>query len=283
CALWWYCIILVLLEANETVTHTNALNFTMYYEQLRTTTTAQIILNIQNLRQQRRTKCIIATPQDKLDKKGSATSDYTDCSEIYKATFEKSDVYLIWIVQLYRLQVCTLKLRVTRWIAIQKRISEHNNFNRRWKNYVDGFGNVREEYWIGLKNIRALTNQNTTNVWFGNSVTPPRMRIGFQDQDRVVAFAEYERFRVAGADDTYYLLAKHLDKATAIPANRPSPISAYWFSTYDNTGTSGWWFFACGDSNLNGLYPQRSDNSPSNIDWYYWYKVNKNNTARKSV
>jgi len=38
------------------------------------------------------------------------------------------------------------------------------------------------------------------------------------------------------------------------------------------SGLAGWWFDACGPSNLNGMYyPLRQNNNKFNgIKWYYW-------------
>ncbi|XP_078481680.1 angiopoietin-1-like [Ciona intestinalis] len=218
---------------------------------------------------------------------------------MYDAGFEKSGIYPIWIHQLYKFTYVTCDMDVqavsnkTGWITIQKRINGEINFDRGWQNYADGFGNVGGEYWVGLEHMHALSNQNITTDWFGSYVTPPRMRIDFEDQDGVTAYAEYKLFEVDTEKWNYQLIAARLDKATAVPVTAHSVLSTHSFSTYDNNNAysdcpqryhSGWWFLLCGQSNLNGLYPSEGDkNSLSNIYWYYWYTVNKNNTALKSV
>merc|ERR1712227_590027 len=51
------------------------------------------------------------------------------------------------------------------WTVIQKRYYGHENFNRSWVDYKNGFGNElfqdpkKMEYWIGLNNIHKLTNE----------------------------------------------------------------------------------------------------------------------------
>nr|BAN92390.1 self-incompatibility-linked fibrinogen-like protein-A [Ciona intestinalis] len=304
------CMLLVLYEVKAIVAYGNTLNNTKngYWEQLRTTKVARKLLYIKDLQEKRKTNCLTARTSEWKQKNSQInmgqelqhqTILFTDCNEIYKMGHANSDVYQLWVNQLYRFTFvyCDMDVRAVRnqtgWITIQRRINGEINFDRGWKDYVDGFGNVRGEYWIGLEHIHALSNQNTTTNWFGAFVTLPRMRIDFEDQDGVTAYAEYELFKVAGANKKYRLIAVHLDKATAIPAGVPTPISTYWFSTYDNNNAysncpqtyhGGWWFLACGESNLNGPYPQIGDkNSPSNIYWYDWYTVNENNTAFKSV
>ena len=47
------------------------------------------------------------------------------------------------------------------WIIIQRRNASLGrvNFFRNWSDYENGFGNIGGEFWIGLKNIYELTNQ----------------------------------------------------------------------------------------------------------------------------
>nr|BAN92382.1 self-incompatibility-linked fibrinogen-like protein-A [Ciona intestinalis] len=305
-----YCILFVLLENNRIVASKSTPNFTTnnYHTQLQFINVVRKVSRTRNVQLKRKTTCStvhkVNLVQLQVDNTAIRNQTVTrfllfqDCNEIYKAGHLKSDVYPIWLQQLYKLTYvfCDMDVQAvsnkTGWITIQKRVNGAINFDRGWQNYVDGFGNVRGEYWIGLENIHALSNQNTTTDWLGSYVTAPRMRIDLHDQDGISAYAEYKLFKVAEAKEKYRLIIAQLNQATAIPSNVPSPITRIWFSTFDNDDQkkcpeifhSGWWFFACGESNLNGLYPKEGDkNSPSNIFWYYWYTVNENNTAFRSV
>lgn len=55
-----------------------------------------------------------------------------------------------------------------------------------------------------------------------------------------------------------------MDRRAAAPGRWPRPDPLLRFA--------GWWFDACGPSNLNGMYyPQRqSTNRFNGIKWYYW-------------
>ncbi|XP_078481960.1 angiopoietin-1-like [Ciona intestinalis] len=305
------CILLVLFEENRIIALDYNSNFTtnVNYEQMRLTNVVWKLPNIRKFQQKRQTICSKMRTKNLLELQVDNTTDFKqnaqqiflfqDCNALYEAGYLQSDVYPIWIHQLYKftyvfcdMDVQTLS-NTTGWITIQRRINGEINFDRGWQNYVDGFGNVHGEYWIGLEHLHALSNQNTTTDWFGDFVTPPRMRIDFEDQDGITAYAEYRLFKVAGTYEKYRLIAAYLDQATAIPYNVPTPISRNWFSTFDNNSAfsgcpatfhGGWWFSACGESNLNGFYPVMGEkNSPSNIYWYYWYTVNENNTAFKAV
>ena len=52
------------------------------------------------------------------------------------------------------------------WIVIQRRNASMGwvKFNREWYDYVNGFGDMDGEFWIGLKNIYELTNQQNMRL-----------------------------------------------------------------------------------------------------------------------
>ena len=49
------------------------------------------------------------------------------------------------------------------WTVIQRRKDGNINFKQRvWVEYEDGFGNLYDEFWIGLRSMHCLANQE---VW----------------------------------------------------------------------------------------------------------------------
>ncbi|XP_037815561.1 fibroleukin-like isoform X2 [Lucilia sericata] len=44
------------------------------------------------------------------------------------------------------------------WLYFLTRFNGGKNFNRTWNDYTHGFGNVANEYWLGLERLYALTN-----------------------------------------------------------------------------------------------------------------------------
>ena len=52
------------------------------------------------------------------------------------------------------------------WIVIQRRNASLGtvNFTRNWEDYVNGFGDLEGEFWIGLENIHELTNQQDVEL-----------------------------------------------------------------------------------------------------------------------
>lgn len=47
------------------------------------------------------------------------------------------------------------------WTIIQRRKVGLTSFNRDWKQYRDGFGNIRGDFWLGNENIYRLSRRPT--------------------------------------------------------------------------------------------------------------------------
>ena len=50
------------------------------------------------------------------------------------------------------------------WTLFLRRISNAVDFNQNWDNYVKGFGNIHENFWLGLENIHQSTSVRGNNV-----------------------------------------------------------------------------------------------------------------------
>ena len=132
------------------------------------------------------------------------------------------------------------------WIVIQRRDAALGrvNFTRNWEDYENGFCNLDGEFWIGLKNIHELTNQqevelhisvwNDTNTW------------------------NYQTFRVSSPDDRYQLTV------SGGTGDGDLDALAYHngqdFTTYDRDNDcaylcqGGWWYGQSYNANLNGRH-----------------------------
>ena len=42
------------------------------------------------------------------------------------------------------------------WTVIQRRMDRSEDFNRKWKDFVVGFGDLNSEFWLGLSKIQRL-------------------------------------------------------------------------------------------------------------------------------
>ncbi|KAK7899405.1 hypothetical protein WMY93_020258 [Mugilogobius chulae] len=117
-----------------------------------------------------------------------------------------------------------------------------------WK----GFGSVSGEHWLGNECVYQLTSQRQY-----------ALRVELTDWDGHQAFSLYDRFQIGSEKQNYRLFLK----SHSGTAGRQSSLVIHGadFSTKDMDNdncmckcalmmTGGWWFDACGPSNLNGVY-----------------------------
>ena len=156
------------------------------------------------------------------------------------------------------------------WIVIQRRNASLGtvNFYRNWEDYVNGFGDLDGEFWIGLENIHELTNQQDVEL-----------QVTVWNDDETITW-NYTTFRVASAASKYYLSVSGgtgdgVTDGLAYSNGRQ-------FSTFDrdndqykylNCASSyqgGWWYYRyryssggtlCTRANLNGRHESTSSNA----------------------
>ncbi|KAH8410413.1 hypothetical protein KR215_003641, partial [Drosophila sulfurigaster] len=81
------------------------------------------------------------------------------------------------------------------WIIIQRRMNGQLDFNRSWKEYVNGFEDPSRqgEFFIGLENLHLLTKSSKLEL--NISVTFPWKTV----------WAKYDDFRVGNSESLYKL------------------------------------------------------------------------------
>ncbi|XP_062338056.1 angiopoietin-related protein 3-like [Osmerus eperlanus] len=135
--------------------------------------------------------------------------------------------------------------------VIQRRKDGSVNFDQTWEMYENGFGDIHGEFWLGLRRIHALAAQ-------GDSL----LHIQLEDWKQGKRHIQYN-LSLEGPESHYTI---HLAHASGDLPDAMTNHSGMMFSTkdrdhdkdegsncaYDYTG--GWWFDACGDTNLNGRY-----------------------------
>uniref|UniRef100_A0A2A4JSI9 Fibrinogen C-terminal domain-containing protein n=3 Tax=Heliothis virescens TaxID=7102 RepID=A0A2A4JSI9_HELVI len=134
---------------------------------------------------------------------------------------------------------------------IQRRYNGSIEFNRKFSEYVHGFGDASSEYWLGLESMHLLTADNCSS-----------MRIDMSDIYGGFWYAEYEHFYI-GSADTGYVLEVRGFKGNASDAfeyqnhmefsamDRDRDISnTHCAGNYEG----GWWFSHCQHVNINGKY-----------------------------
>ncbi|XP_029970998.1 angiopoietin-related protein 3-like [Salarias fasciatus] len=182
---------------------------------------------------------------------GTVTSFPSDCSELFGRGELVSGLYAVRPSGSRPFMVFCDMSNDHGATVIQRRTDGSVNFDQTWEKYEQGFGDFQGEFWLGLSKIRSLVSQ-------GNSV----LHILLEDWKHNRRFIEYS-FHLDGPEDNYRV---HL---TYLSGNLPDPLtnhSGLMFSTKDKDNdkhqgvhcaqqqTGGWWFDACGDTNLNGRY-----------------------------
>ncbi|XP_032435859.1 angiopoietin-1 [Xiphophorus hellerii] len=196
---------------------------------------------------------------------------FGDCADLYKAGFHKNSVYTIQInPQETKKVYCNMEAAGGGWTVVQRREDGSQDFQRTWKEYKLGFGSLLAEHWLGNEHIYQLTSRRQ-NV----------LRIELTDWDGHQAFSLYDRFQIGNEKQNYRLFLK----SHSGTAGKQSSLVIHGadFSTKDQDNdncsckcalmlTGGWWFDACGPSNLNGLYFSRGQHlgKLNGIKWHYF-------------
>ncbi|KAI8514006.1 hypothetical protein Bbelb_083300 [Branchiostoma belcheri] len=191
-----------------------------------------------------------------------------DCSDAFNY-YKQDGVYTIEPEAGVSFQVYCRMVVGGGWTVIQRRKDGSESFFRTWADYKNGFGDPRNEMWLGNEKIHALTKRGVY-----------KLRVDLADFQGNEGFAEYEMFYVAGEKDLYRLrLGRYSGTAKdslSYHANLP-------FSTKDrendgdksncaDVNKGGWWYDGCYASNLNGQwYPAESHTRhPDGLVWWQW-------------
>ncbi|XP_022103937.1 uncharacterized protein LOC110986398 [Acanthaster planci] len=198
-----------------------------------------------------------------------------DCAALHSHGIRQSGVYTIY-PSMYPdgLEVyCDMKPGYPYgWIVFQRRLDGSVNFTHNWSQYMDGFGNLTGEFWLGNEKLRQLTSKHKWLL---------QINLTFDDQINGANFISYRwPFRIEG--DNYTLLEGSIGRSPLPLSQTPRPFSTY---DKDNDGEDhlncaaltrgGWWFDQCESpqdswGNLNGEYflPENStDGNYFGIRW----------------
>ncbi|XP_065301836.1 techylectin-5A-like [Dermacentor albipictus] len=127
------------------------------------------------------------------------------CSDLLRAGQRNSGVYTIFhqAAGPSRQSVyCDMKTDGGGWTVIQRRGQFGNSayhFYRNWTEYVNGFGDPAQEYWIGNNALHALTSGDEDMS----------LRVVLKNNTEYSVSADYESIHVGNEDDLYKL---HLGK-----------------------------------------------------------------------
>ena len=155
------------------------------------------------------------------------------------------------------------------WLVFQRRLNGATNFQRNWKSYEEGFGELDGNFWLGLKYLHNFTSQGR---W--------TLRIDLKSTDGQEGFAKYTGFKIGSSEDKYKLTYEAFSGSWGDALDIHQGMK---FSTYDQDNDrysgncaakykGGWWYKKCYRSNLNNLYPGSSPKSDEMMRW----KTSKN-------
>ena len=141
--------------------------------------------------------------------------------------------------------------------TIQRRVSDSVDFDRRWDDYVNGFGDVDGNYWMGLEEIHQLTTTHDVSLYINIEtfeVEPFTMKL--------------ETFYVGNAAGNYaWHFSGYSQSSDRVKCNNfRDDYNGMMFSTRDRDNDrsagncasdyyrGGWWYNMCTRINLNGDY-----------------------------
>ncbi|EDW37096.1 GL25703 [Drosophila persimilis] len=154
------------------------------------------------------------------------------------------------------------------WTLIQRRVNANENFNRSWADYKMGFGDLRENFFLGLEKIHRMT-----------LLQPHELYIQLQDVNGSTRYARYDDFKIGNEEEAYELISLGKYSGTAGDSLTKYHLNMK-FSTLDRDIDAnekrncaqyyggGWWFSACAQSHLNGNYYK--DGTSEVRDGIFW-------------
>ncbi|MED6235315.1 Angiopoietin- protein 7 [Ataeniobius toweri] len=199
-----------------------------------------------------------------------------DCASLYGKSYKISGEYKLpkdEFLGAPELSVfCDMETNGGGWTLIQRRKIGLTSFNRDWKQYKNGFGSIRGDFWLGNDHIFRLTRQ------------PSTLRIELEDWEGQTRYAEYGFFTVGNELNSYKLFIANYSGNAGNSLRYHNNTN---FSTMnkdndkcvDNCAAlrkGGYWYNCCTDSNLNGVFYRYGEHTKSTdgITWYAWHGPN---------
>lgn len=190
-----------------------------------------------------------------------------DCSQALLNGETTSDLYTIYLrgdenqpLQVY----CDMTTDGGGWIVFVRRQSGKVEFFRNWKNYTAGFGDLNDEFWLGLSNLHKITSSGQYEL-----------RVDLRDKGES-AYAQYDKFSVSEPRSRYKV---HVGGYSGTAGDSMTYHHGRPFSTYDNDNDiavtncalsykGAFWYKNCHRVNIMGRY---GDNSHSKgVNWFHW-------------
>ncbi|XP_056875258.1 tenascin isoform X5 [Takifugu flavidus] len=190
-----------------------------------------------------------------------------DCAQIWLNGETTSGLYSIYVggEESQPLQVyCDMTTDGGGWTVFLRRQNGKLEFFRNWKNYTAGFGNMNDEFWLGLTNLHKITSSGHYEL---------RVDLGDSGES---AYAQYDKFVVAEPRTRYKL---HIGAYSGTAGDSMTYHQGRPFSTYDNDNDiavtncalsykGAFWYKNCHRVNLMGKYGEKGHSK--GVNWFHW-------------
>jgi len=198
------------------------------------------------------------------------------CLSLYNSGERRNGVYETQHGSVF----CDMELDGGGWTLIQQRVDGSVSFARDWHKYQTGFGNMNNNYWMGLNRIHELTS------------TPVELYVYLESFEGERKHAKYGSFSVGDSCSNYVLTVSGHSGSAPDKLDQHNGME---FSTIDRDndrasnkcdvlyGGGGWWYNNCAASNLNGRYYSRASRSSSATHGIYWSGFAGYNNSLKKV
>ncbi|XP_046286228.1 tenascin-N [Marmota monax] len=208
----------------------------------------------------------VSTPLSTVDARFPHPSD---CSQVQQNSNAASGLYTIYIngdasrpLEVY----CDMDTDGGGWIVFQRRNTGQLDFFKRWRSYVEGFGDPMKEFWLGLEKLHNLTTGTPTRY---------EVRVDLQTVNES-AYAVYDFFQVASSKERYKLT---VGKYRGTAGDALTYHNGWKFTTFDRdndialsncalTHHGGWWYKNCHLANPNGKYGETKHSE--GVNWEPW-------------
>ncbi|XP_058861391.1 tenascin-like isoform X6 [Acipenser ruthenus] len=190
-----------------------------------------------------------------------------DCSQALLNGETSSGLYTIYLkgeesqpVQVY----CDMATDGGGWIVIVRRQNGKLQFYRNWKNYTAGFGDMNDEFWLGLDSLHKITSSGQYEL-----------RVDLRDRGES-AYAQYDKFTISDPRSRYKI---NVGGYSGTAGDSMSYHQGRPFSTYDKDNDiavtncalsykGAFWYKNCHRVNLMGRYGD--DNHSQGVNWFHW-------------
>ncbi|XP_069604649.1 tenascin isoform X1 [Ranitomeya imitator] len=190
-----------------------------------------------------------------------------DCSQAILNGETESGMYTIYVNgdQSQPMEVyCDMNVDGGGWIVFLRRTDGSEDFYKNWRTYSTGFGDPKNEFFLGLENLHKITSQGQYEL-----------RVDLRDLGET-AFAVYDKFEVGDSRSRYRL---KVDGYSGTAGDSMTYHNGRPFSTYDKDNDSAitncalsykgaFWYKNCHRVNLMGRYGDKSHSQ--GVNWFHW-------------